>query len=269
MLGEAQWKWLEIQLEVPAEVRLLVSSIQVVSDEHPFEKWGTMPAERERLYALLRKTRASGVVVLSGDRHLGEISQDATAIGYPLFDVTASGLNQATLRWRPTEPNRARVAALPFGNHFGSVEIDWLAADPEVRLQLRHEDGQIAVQSRVPLSLLQAPPASPPLPSGVSGPEQAIAMSEGTQATVQFRVAGGRMLGNRSRLLLNSQEDFRNLRNMTVVVNPSALTGRYSDAELKTFLGKTIRATGRISLYNGAKQLEIDSADRLEIVEGS
>src|SRR5262249_8359183 len=66
MLGEAQWKWLEEQLRVPARVRLLVSSIQVVAEDHGHEKWANLPHERERLFKLLKDTRAAGVVLLSG-----------------------------------------------------------------------------------------------------------------------------------------------------------------------------------------------------------
>src|SRR5207248_5884086 len=61
MLGEAQWKWLEEQLKVPATVRLLVSSIQLVAEDHPYEKWMNLPHERERLYKLLKDTKATGV----------------------------------------------------------------------------------------------------------------------------------------------------------------------------------------------------------------
>ena len=46
MLGEKQWKWLEEQLDVPAEVRIIASSIQFVADEHGSEKWGNFPHER-------------------------------------------------------------------------------------------------------------------------------------------------------------------------------------------------------------------------------
>ena len=49
MLGAAQWQWLEAQLRQPAEVRLLVSSIQVLAEGHRWERWGNLPAERERL----------------------------------------------------------------------------------------------------------------------------------------------------------------------------------------------------------------------------
>jgi alkaline phosphatase D len=43
ILGEAQWKWLERQLKVPAKLRLLVSSIQVVAEDHGWEKWTPFP----------------------------------------------------------------------------------------------------------------------------------------------------------------------------------------------------------------------------------
>ncbi len=266
MLGEAQWSWLEEQLRQPAEVRILGSSIQVLSDEHPFETWGTMPKERERLFALIRKCGASGVVIVSGDRHLGDLSVDVDAIGYPLYDVTASGLNQANLGWRTLEPNRFRVAGLPYGNHFGAIEIDWSADSPMLHLQLRHEDGQIAVQARVPLSRLQSPDDGLPLPEGVLSAESGLALTEGATAVVQFKVASGRMLGERGRLLLNSQSDFRNARNFTVVVGHEALLGRFAGKELKNYLGQTIRVRGRVSLYNGAKQLEVDEDAVIEVV---
>jgi len=49
MLGEAQWNWLQGELKKPADLRLLVSSIQVIADGHGWEAWRTMPAEREKL----------------------------------------------------------------------------------------------------------------------------------------------------------------------------------------------------------------------------
>jgi alkaline phosphatase D len=38
LLGASQWQWLSKQLEVPAEVRLICSGIQVVAQDHGFEK---------------------------------------------------------------------------------------------------------------------------------------------------------------------------------------------------------------------------------------
>ena len=79
MLGEAQWRWLEEQLRQPAELRLLVSSIQVVAEGHGWERWGNFPLERQRLYRLIADTRAQGVVFLSGDRHVGALYREPPA----------------------------------------------------------------------------------------------------------------------------------------------------------------------------------------------
>jgi alkaline phosphatase D len=155
MLGEAQWAWLEGRLREPAELRLIVSSVQVVAEDHRWEKWGNFPHERARLFDLIRRTGANGVVFLSGDRHLGEISMIPDAVGYPLFDVTASALNVSHRRWRPHEPNRWRVGSMNFGDNFGLIVVDWGQPDPVVRLQLRDEDGEVTIQQRVPLSWLR------------------------------------------------------------------------------------------------------------------
>jgi alkaline phosphatase D len=90
VLGADQWRWLEQQLRTPAELRLLVSSIQVVAEDHPFEKWANFPRERDRLFQLLRDTQAEGVIVLSGNRLLAELSEMDAGLGYPLFDLTAA-----------------------------------------------------------------------------------------------------------------------------------------------------------------------------------
>ncbi|MCZ6633035.1 MAG: alkaline phosphatase D family protein, partial [bacterium] len=74
MLGETQWAWLARQLQQPARIRLICSGIQIINDEHGYECWGNMPLERDRLFKLIQKTQASGVVFLTGDRHFSELS---------------------------------------------------------------------------------------------------------------------------------------------------------------------------------------------------
>ena len=71
MLGEAQWNWLEQQLKKPAEVRILVSSIQCVAESAGQETWSNLPQQRKRLFDLITKTKAEGVLIVSGDRHWG------------------------------------------------------------------------------------------------------------------------------------------------------------------------------------------------------
>jgi alkaline phosphatase D len=154
VLGAAQWEWLEAQLKQPADVRIIASSIQVVADQHGWEKWGNFPHERRRLFELIRKTRAEGVVLVSGDRHHAEISRlPADLVGYPLHDVTSSSLN-APSQWR-NELNDNRLGVIYSGENFGMVLIDWQQPDPLVRLQIRDITGEVVLQTKFPLSDLR------------------------------------------------------------------------------------------------------------------
>jgi alkaline phosphatase D len=156
ILGEAQWAWLEAELKKPAEVRIVVSSIQVVPEDHAWEKWSNFPKEREKLFALIRDTKAAGVLFISGDRHLAELSMMDGGVGYPLYDLTSSGLNRAWKRWRIYEENRHRVGTMNWGDNFGVIEIDWSRKDPLIRLQIRDGEGDIIIQRKIFLSTLQA-----------------------------------------------------------------------------------------------------------------
>lgn len=139
ILGEQQWQWLEEELKKPAELRVICSSIQVLADEHNFEKWGSFPHERKRLLDLLERT--SGAIILtSGDRHAGELSRMELASGRRVYDVTSSALNQGNGQTK-VEPNALRRGPLVTEPHFGWIEIDW--DEKTVRFQLRRESGSV------------------------------------------------------------------------------------------------------------------------------
>jgi alkaline phosphatase D len=155
VLGAAQWEWLEEQLKQPAELRLLVSSIQVVAQDHQWEKWMNFPRERHRLFELIKQTGATGIVLLTGDRHLAELSMMDAQIGYPVYDLTSSGLNRGVKAWRALELNQHRVATMNFGDNFGVVEIDWNAKSPVVSLEIRDVVGDVRIRQKLSLDLLQ------------------------------------------------------------------------------------------------------------------
>lgn len=266
MLGQEQWAWLEEQLKKPAELRLLVSSIQVIAEDHPFEKWANMPKEREKLYALINSTKANGVLILSGDRHLAEVSLDTQAVGYPLYDVTASGFNQGAKAWRAPEKNSKRLATMPYGDNFGFITIDWSGDDPRVGVQIRDEDGDATCGFKVRLSTLKGSgvvAVRPKPPEGVLSPEEA-AKKVGEKVTVQFVVQS---VGGKTNLYLNSTKDFRAKENFAIVLGPKVQTGKWEKAGPDTFTGKTVRATGTVKLNKDSPQLEIVDPKDLEIVE--
>ncbi len=124
LLSEAQWKWLEAELKKPAELRILVSSIQFIADDHGFEKWGNFPLEKKRLLDLLDRNRIKNLVILSGDRHLSSIAQLQTK-NQTLYDITSSGLNKPSPAAQP-EVDQLYTAPSFLKINFGLAEVDWV-----------------------------------------------------------------------------------------------------------------------------------------------
>jgi alkaline phosphatase D len=153
ILGDAQWKWLEAELTgSPAAVHLIASGIQIIPEEHIYEKWANFPTERRRLFDLIGKTGAPGVILLSGDRHIAEISKyEHPGISYPLYEVTASGLTHASTN-NTSEPNRHRVGNLVNVLNFGLMEIDWSSPEPRILLQVRGLENQVLDEVQVAYS---------------------------------------------------------------------------------------------------------------------
>ena len=155
MLGEAQWKWLRDELKKPAQFRIIATSIQCVAEASGQETWSNLPAERNRLFELIRRTRAEGVVLISGDRHWAEISVEPAAVGYPLYDITSSSLNQLHQRGTPTE-NRYRSSETTYHReNFGVLQFDWEQDDPTLTVEIRDMDSETQLEIVIPRSKLQ------------------------------------------------------------------------------------------------------------------
>jgi alkaline phosphatase D len=157
LLGDAQWAWLEGELRRPAEVRIIASSIQVVPYQHGWEAWGTFPHERQRLYDLIDTTDANGVIFISGDRHLAEISREVgqagAAVPYPLWDFTSSGMTDGIRQ--VDEANRYRVGPVYRGTNYGLIRINWEAQPVAVDFENRDESGQMINRQTVFLDTLR------------------------------------------------------------------------------------------------------------------
>lgn len=152
MLGAEQWAWLAQRLREPADGHVVVSSIQLLAEGHGFERWGNLPLERERFFRSVRDSRARGVVLVSGDRHIGGLyHHTGPEAGYPMWEMTSSGV---THPWeRADEPGPNRVGPLVRERHWGLVEFDFAAG--ELTLSLRGESNRVLHEHTVPLAALQ------------------------------------------------------------------------------------------------------------------
>lgn len=127
VLGETQWKWLENTLQTTkANFNVIVSSIQFLSNEHGFECWGNFPHEVDKLKTLISKSRAKGVLFLTGDRHISEFSKTTIeGMDYPIIDFTSSGLTHTYSKFSG-EPNPFRVGGVISTESFGVVQFNFL-----------------------------------------------------------------------------------------------------------------------------------------------
>ncbi len=151
ILGKAQWQWLEKKFREPADVRIVCTSIQFAHEYNGWESWTNLPAQQKKMISLIQKTKANGVIFISGDVHWGEISRRKIPGAYPLYDVTASGITED---WPKTEGNKYRVEKVVPDNHFGMIDIDWAKADPTITLKIVDRKGKVRVKHQVKASEL-------------------------------------------------------------------------------------------------------------------
>lgn len=152
MLGDVQWRWLEAVLSEPADLRIIVSSIQVLAEGHGFERWGNLPAERERLLRLIGQTSGRTVIV-SGDRHYGAFYELALAPDPPItaagpavepgdrvfMEMTTSAMNMASGKAAEDARMPPLASDIIGVDNFGLAEIDWTART--LKLSLRNVEG--------------------------------------------------------------------------------------------------------------------------------
>lgn len=131
ILGDAQWAWLENELRnSKARAHLIGSSIQVLHTDHGYEKWANFPRARAKLLDLMATVRPALPLLLSGDRHLAELTVEQVG-DYPIYDLTASGLTHAFNI--VDEPNDKRRGPLMAERNYGLLHfVD--GEDGELRL---------------------------------------------------------------------------------------------------------------------------------------
>jgi alkaline phosphatase D len=151
MLGERQWAWLERQLEVPAELRLFASSLQVLADFTGWEAWANFARDRDRLFDTIRRKRAHGILFLSGDIHYAELSTYSLNLPYPMWDLTSSGLTE---EWRVPTPNANRASEVVADANFGFIDIDWKGAATTLAFGITDHRGATRLSFSVPLAEL-------------------------------------------------------------------------------------------------------------------
>ena len=111
---------------------------------HGWEAWSAMPDERQRLFDLIKKFEATGVVFLSGDRHTSFIYEEDGVLPYAAHELTASSLNVA-FATESAEMDDRQVGTGYAPENYGAVEIDW--AGKSIALKIKDNTGETVRQN--------------------------------------------------------------------------------------------------------------------------
>ena len=151
MLGDAQWKWLEKELNTStARVNFIISGVQFLPTEHVYEKWANFPKEREKLLDLIARSGAQNPILMSGDRHIAEIMKlEDSRFPKGLYEVTASGLTH-TWSGIAEEKNSFRISELVAKLNYGLASFDW--AKNELLIEIKGENGSVYAKQMIQLA---------------------------------------------------------------------------------------------------------------------
>ena len=127
ILGESQWAWLAEQLEVEADLTLIVSGTQILLPrEAGSETWDNYPGAAERLFAAVRRSGLEHVVLVTGDQHYGEVARRSDLMDFDAIELQFAGLNQI----ESPELNPWRVSAVNDSQHsMALIDVQWADDD--------------------------------------------------------------------------------------------------------------------------------------------
>ncbi len=148
MLGAEQLEWLKHGLRTSnATFKILACGSGWSSAKGPGgDSWAAFLDERNRLFDFIRDERIAGVVLISGDTHVGELNAipRSDAGGYDLYDLVSSPLAQETERsWTERRPERRIRQVYASDVNFGVLDFPG-EGEPRMTFRLVNSRGQSA-----------------------------------------------------------------------------------------------------------------------------
>jgi alkaline phosphatase D len=143
LLGRQQFEWLTAGLAASeAPFKVIVSGIGWSTTEGPGgDAWSAFLFERNRLFDFVVRERVTGVVLLSGDTHVGELNCIPWSEhgGYDLYDFVSSPLAQKPddRSWLHRTPELRMRQVYFRSNNFGELTFDMRARDPTLTFRLK------------------------------------------------------------------------------------------------------------------------------------
>ncbi|GIS33411.1 MAG: hypothetical protein Ct9H90mP4_13250 [Gammaproteobacteria bacterium] len=138
LLGKKQWQWLKDKLNEDSDIKIILSSLQILSLGHGWESWDKLPLERERLFNLIDESNVSNLFILSGDRHRGGFYRFKTNDNNDIHEFTSSSLN-LPIPFNTEEKGPLRIGSTYRKANFGVVRI----FEDKVVMELTSNKGKV------------------------------------------------------------------------------------------------------------------------------
>ena len=138
LLGKKQWQWLKDKLNEDSNIKIILSSLQILSLGHGWESWDKLPLERERLFNLIDESNVSNLFILSGDRHRGGFYRFKTDGNNEIYEFTSSSLN-LPIPFNTEEKGPLRIGSTYRKANFGVVRI----FEDKVVMELTSNKGKV------------------------------------------------------------------------------------------------------------------------------
>ena len=138
LLGKKQWQWLKDKLNEDSDIKIILSSLQILSLGHGWESWDKLPLERERLFNLIDESNVSNLFILSGDRHRGGFYRFKTDDNNDIYEFTSSSLN-LPIPFNTEEKGPLRIGSTYRKANFGVFRI----FEDKVVMELTSDKGKV------------------------------------------------------------------------------------------------------------------------------
>ena len=147
MWGSEQFRWLQdVLLNSRAPFKVIINGNQVLNPLVQYEGLARFRHEYEALLNFLEKNRISGVVFVSGDRHMTELIRIDREGLYPLYDFTSSSLTAGIAAPRGPEvenPYRVQGTLVADKHTFGLIRVSGTRTDRVMTLECRDVTGEV------------------------------------------------------------------------------------------------------------------------------
>jgi len=150
--GMQQEKWLLSQIEQVNGPVYLISGDQWFGKHHPFESFESHHSENFiELFKKIKKLKKA-IVLVSGDRHLSEISVvPSSYLGHRTYEITSSGIHAHVFPGSFKKyPNPKQVAGVDGKYNFMTLELfSYLDGELSIKAMGHGEDGDVLFEKKI------------------------------------------------------------------------------------------------------------------------